>query len=446
MVRSALTALTALLAFSSTPALADAPWSPPVTLAGASGYGASVAMTPAGHAVVVSAGPTRDLPEPHTLLGLLATTTLVTTVGADGRPAGAQLVGVSGALAATYGSDGIVLLGKRTPSTLAQARSAAVRVAFGTAGAIGPARTIPGTTRQQIYALAGSTRGTFAFVTGTISGRRTRTVWVRRGEAIRRLLTIRVSERARGAAVAIGSHGDVLFAWEDQHKIFSRHIGPSGRAAAAHALGAGVQSSIQARYDDSGRQEVAWASQRVSEGDAITGATISYTSAARGGSFTRAVVIGRDDLMGSGRYVSAPGVRLVGSGSDSSVLAFTVYDGANFRVQEADAVAGRVQSPQTLSPAGVDAVLGDLAYARAGGSLVLWRSGVRGADPVGPQRVFASFRPAGTAAFGAPEAVSPATDVPAAPTGAVNPLTGASVAAFGYLTPTSVQVSARPSP
>jgi len=105
-------------------------------------------------------------------------------------------------------------------------------------------------------------------------------------------------------------------------------------------------------------------------------------------------------------------VRLVGSGSDSSVLAFTVYDGTNFRVQQANAVGGRVQTLATISLAGLDAVLGDLAYARAGGTLVLWRSGTRGADAVGPQRVFASFRRAGSAAF-------------------------------GYLTPTSVPVSVR---
>jgi len=102
-----------------------------------------------------------------------------------------------------------------------------------------------------------------------------------------------------------------------------------------------------------------------------------------------------------------------------------------------------VQTLATISPAGLDAVLGDLAYARAGGTLVLWRSGTRGADAVGPQRVFASFRRAGSADFGAPEAVSDSSVVAAAPAAAVNPLTGAYVAAFGYLTPTSVQVSVR---
>jgi hypothetical protein len=66
--------------------------------------------------------------------------------------------------------------------------------------------------------------------------------------------------------------------------------------------------------------------------------------------------------------------------------------------------------------------------------------------------VFASARGAGLPAFGAPEAVSepidpssPATNtVPYAPFAAVDPKTGAALAAFGYLAP-RVAVSARPS-
>jgi hypothetical protein len=66
--------------------------------------------------------------------------------------------------------------------------------------------------------------------------------------------------------------------------------------------------------------------------------------------------------------------------------------------------------------------------------------------------VFASTRGAGLPGFGAPEAVSEPIDesasatntVPSAPFGAVNPKTGAALAAFGYLTP-RVAVSARPS-
>jgi len=173
-------------------------------------------------------------------------------------------------------------------------------------------------------------------------------------------------------------------------------------------------------------------------------ATISYTSAAGGHGFTKPVVVGTDSPVGAGRYVAAPGVRLVGSGTDSSVLALTLYDGAHFRVGVANAAAGRVQTPEIVSPDGEDAVLGDLGYARAGGTLVLWRSGTAGHDAVGPQRVFASWRPAGQAGFGAPEAVSdPADTIPESPFGAVDPKTGAAVAVYASLS-SRVTISARP--
>jgi hypothetical protein len=290
-------------------------------------------------------------------------------------------------------------------------------------------------------------------VTGTP---RTRIVWSGKGGGtLKRVLTIRVSSR-EGAAIAIGSHGDLLVANEDNHIIYSRHIGPTGHAAPGHRLGAGVQSEIQARYDDSGRQEVAWMSQRVAEGDALTGAIASYTSAAKGHNFTKAVVIGRDDVTGTGRYVSLPGIRLVGSGSDSSVLAYTIYSGGHFGVQVANAVAGRVQTPATMPVAeGDDVILGDLAYARAGGTVVLWRTGTRGTDTNGnPQRLFAAVRPGGAAAFGPAEAVSPAVDpttpatrnatsVVMAPVAAVDPVTGTAAAGWSTLLQQSL-VSVRP--
>jgi hypothetical protein len=231
--------------------------------------------------------------------------------------------------------------------------------------------------------------------------------------------------------------------WEDNHTIYSRHRGASGRWASVRKLGAGVQSSLQALFDDSGRQEVAWMSRRVSEGDGGN-ATISYTSAARGHGFTRPVVVGTDAPTGTGRYVAAPGVRLVESGTDSSVLALTVYDGVHFRTAVANVAAGRVQTPEMVSPAGEDDVLADLGYARAGGTLVLWRSGTAGHDANGPQRVYAAVRPSGTFDFGSPELVSdPAQTVPESAFGAVDPQTGVALAAFGDLNP-QVVVSARP--
>jgi hypothetical protein len=390
---------------------------------------AQIVFTPSGQASAVT-----DAPGERTLLA---------PVGDDGRPGAPRTLAVSSALLTAYSNGGIAVAGTRTATTGAQARSAPVEL-----GTVIPAhgiarfRALPGTAGQQLFALAG--RGAaIALVTGTATGPRERIVWVRHGGTLRRALTVHVGSLARGATVAVGAKGDVLVGWEDNHTIYSRHRGPSGRWGATQKLGAGVQSSLQAVFDDSGRQEMAWMSQRVSEGDGGN-ATISYTSAARGQGFTKAVVVGTDTPTGTGRYVAAPGVRLVESGTDSSVLALTVYDGAHFRTAVTNVAAAQVQTPQMVSPAGEDDVLADLGYARAGGTLVLWRSGTEGHDPNGPQRLVASVRPSGLSDFGAPELVSdPVQTVPETAYGAVDPETGVALAGFGYLNP-QVVVSARP--
>jgi hypothetical protein len=446
-MRSSAAFIVALAVAALTPvgASADPPWSAPMTFAGALGYQTSVVFTPAGHGVIAATS----------AAGNAEHGTLLATATSDGQLGRPQDVHVFTGRLAAYATDHIALAGNWPPATAAAPQSGPVLVATGSAAhGVGTPRALPGTAGQQLIAVAGSESGTLALVTGTIAGHRRRFVWVRRGAMLKRVLTFPVGPRARTAAVAVGAHGDVLVVWEDEHQIFSRHIGRSGHVAPMHRLGAGVQSAIQCRYDDSGRQEVAWETQRVNEGDAATPATVWYTSAAPGHGFTKARVIGRADVTGTGRYVQSPGVRLVGSGGDSSIVAFTVFDGSRFRVQVADTVAGHVRAPQTVSPVDEDAVLGDLAYARAGGTLVLWLSGTRGADPDGPQRVFASTRPTGQAAFGTPEAVTPPVDmsspiarsvntVPYAPSGAVDPKAGAALAAFGFLAP-RVAVSARP--
>jgi hypothetical protein len=401
-------------------ALADAPWTTPATVAGASGYRAQLVYTPSGQASLVTDAP--------------GNRTLVTAVGDDGRPGTPRALSLASAQVATYGNSAIAVAGTRTATDVPQASRAPVELGTGTASiGVATVHPLPGTAGQQLYALAGRGK-TVALVTGAPSS--SRIVWVRRGGTVRRALMIHLHSHPRGATVAVGAKGDVLVVWEDNHTIYSRHRGAGGRWGSVQRLGAGVQSSLQAVFDDSGRQEVAWMSQRVNEGGGGN-ATVSYTSAARGRAFTKPVAVGSPS--GTGHVAAAPGVRLVASGTDSSVLALTVYDGAQFRTAVANVAAGQVQTPQMVSPDGEDDVLSDLAYARAGGTLVLWRSGS------GPQRLYASVRPSGAAAFGAPELVSdPAQAVPQRGYGAVDPITGTALAGFGYLNP-QVVVSARAS-
>jgi hypothetical protein len=149
---------------------------------------------------------------------------------------------------------------------------------------------------------------------------------------------------------------------EDNHTIFGRRRGTSGRWAPVNKLGAGVQSSLQPVFDDSGRQEVLWMSQRVSEGDGGN-ATISYTSAARGRGLTRPVVVGRDATDRHGPLRRRAG-RAAGRVRDRQLGARAHrLDGAHFRTAVANVARGRVQPPLMVSPEGEDDVLAALGYA-----------------------------------------------------------------------------------
>ena len=94
-------------------------------------------------------------------------------------------------------------------------------------------------------------------------------------------------------------------------------------------------------------------------------------------------------------------------------------DGAHYVVRAAAVEGGHVRTSQQLSPAGVDAVLGDAALDPGGRAVVVWRSGVLGAEIPAPgtdQQAWANARPAAATPFGTPEALSaPDRDVPSPP-------------------------------
>jgi hypothetical protein len=431
-------------------ASADAPWSAPAPVDGVSST-TTLLTTQIGGRVLVGASSSTSLASP----------TVVARVQADGSTSRRQTLAIAYAKAATFRRAGVVVAGSRPALTSGAASKAAIVVALGSVRGIhgvGTPRALPGTGGQWVAAVAGHpASATIALVTASMfgGGTPTRTVWLYRGGAFHRALTFRPQTDARDAAVAVGAHGDVLVAWQGRRTISARHFGPTGRAGAVHRLGAGVQSALQARIDDDGRLEVAWESQRVAEGFAATPATVSYTSAPRGGRFAPAGVVGGSSLTGTGRYVMRPGVRLVGTGPNASALAWTDYDGTRFRVRVADVTAGKVGAPQAVSSTDNDAVLGDLASSPAGGQFVLWLTGTRGTDPGGPQRVAAAVRPPGATAFGAPEFVSEpvgspgtaaaATSAPFAPSAAVDSRIGRRFAAWTTLDQRT-KVAIRPAP
>lgn len=139
-------------------------------------------------------------------------------------------------------------------------------------------------------------------------------------------------------------------------------------------------------------------------------------------------------------------MRLVPESGGRMLLAWTGFQDGHFVVRATDVTDGRRGTPQTLSPITQDAVLGDAAARADGAAVVVWRSGVQGADPVPgqPPTVFASHRDPGAGAFGDPEQVSLAGDnVLFAPFAALDPVTGRSFVAYSLLT-SGVWVSVRP--
>jgi hypothetical protein len=421
-------------------ALAAPPWSAPATIPDALGSSTPIVVTPAGTAVLLApisrtaagspGGP------PSELVGL----------GPNGQPGAAQPVAIAAGLLTTYAGNHIAIAGSTLVDGTITDRSHST-VALGTAGgALGAAHGLSASTGQHVMGLAGSARGDLAVVTGDAS--HARTVYVRRAgtTSFRVALRIAVSSTARGATVAVGPKGDVLVVWEDDHDIFARHIGPTGHAGAVHRLGDGVQSQLQAAIDAGGRLEVAWKTQRVSEGESNTPAIVRFATAAPGHGFGPQRTVETVGASGTGRFVAAPGVRLVAETDGSTLLAWTGFDAGHFVVRATEVVGGHRGTSQTLSPAGQDAVLGDAATGANGAAIVAWRSGVQGADPVpgATETVFASLRDPGATTFGGPEQVSQTGEnVPTAPFAARDPASGRSFVAYAPLTG-GVQASARP--
>jgi hypothetical protein len=424
-------------------ASAGAPWSAPATVPRATGAPYASAFTLAGHGAVLAPS-----------FGGGTSPTQLAAVTPEGAVTSTISLSFAEDLLARYGGDRIAVAGRTLATSGPNANtiddSSLIVTRFGTPAALGAQRTVPGSKGQQDYALASNHDGLMAMVTG---GLRTRTVFVRKpgSSTFSAKLRFAVSDRARGATVAVGDKGDILVVYEDAHEIRARHIGPRGSVGAVHKLGAGVQSKLQAVVNDDGRLAVAWESQRVSEGETGSAALVWFATAAPGHGFGTARKIATVGATGAqGRAVSAPGLRLLAIGDDA-LLAYTGFDGTNYTVQASQVTSGHIGVAQRLSPAGSDSVLGDAAVDADGAQVVTWRSGVTGDGPSGlpggqlsHTPVLANVRGAGGAAFGPAELVSPAdADVASAPSAGLDPVSGRAIVAYGLLTPQSAVIASR---
>src|SRR3954447_14177546 len=414
----------ALLGVGASAAAADPPWSTPAPLPGAASGPA--AATPRGHVAAFTASDRTQPPNTASQLLRLDPPTGAVLSSTPVDLAGTAVAGTS------IGPSGTVDDASRVRAGTARGASGAPTL-----------RTLSGTQGQNVTALVGNARGDVALAT---RGLRTRLIYLRRKgtSTFSRVLTINVSSTARGVTVALSPDGQLLVAWEDRHEVFARHRGARGTWGAAHALGPGLQSDLQAAMDSTGRMLVAWKSQRVNEGESNAPAVVSFMTAAGGHGFGSRRTI---ETVGAARFVGSPGVRLQVSGDDRALLAWSGFDGARFVVRAAPLDRGHVGARQQLSPAGVDAVLGDIATANDGRALALWRRRGLGGDPApGAQpQLFGNVRAAAAATFGGPEAIGGAArTVLSAPTAAIDPQTRRPIALFTDFAASRPFVSVRP--
>jgi hypothetical protein len=434
----ALTAAAAVaLSASAGAAHAAAPWLAPVTIPGAGAQPAPLIVTGDGHAIAfpAAAGPV---------------TQITPLVNATGAPIAARVetVRLADAHADAYARGHYVLAGSTLDADGTISDRSHVQLGYGTSGGdVGPLKGITGSTGERVFGLDANDDGVVAVLVGNTKERR---LLIRRpnGRGLVEAFSTTVGSQGRGATVAVGAKGDVLVVWENAHRIYARHVGPSGGVGALHQIGDGVQSHLQAAVEAGGRLMAAWVSQRVSEGDASGPATLYYTTAAPGHGFGKAYKMEDVGVAGTGRYVSDPAVRLVTGGA--SLLAWTGTSPATGRyvVKAMQIDGGHRGSVQTVSDPAVDSVLGDLRVDPSG---LIWRTGIAGADPDGtPQTIQAARRTTPAPPFGTPETIAApgdtATTFPYPPQLALVPTTGSALAEYGQFAGTSstFQVAARP--
>jgi hypothetical protein len=226
--------------------------------------------------------------------------------------------------------------------------------------------------------------------------------------------------------VAINTRGDVLVVWErplsgmtGTRGIYARRRTPRGHLAAAQRLGTGVPFlSISAAIDDGRNAVVAWLGQRVSEGDVQSAATVKFAAAPAGQPFSAQRMVEVIDVPGTGRYVTAPGVRTAIGADGRALLAWTGYQDGHFVVRAAPLTDSGLGEQQIVSDPSADTVLAALSTGPGGEAVVLARQGIRGNDPTSPSggvTLSAAARAPGQATFGPVETVHASTnyvDVP----------------------------------
>jgi|GEM_PF-2725747 len=256
-------------------------------------------------------------------------------------------------------------------------------------------------------------------------------------------------------AVALNAHGDALFAWI-QHRVTGR--GNDVRVRVRRADGrlskpqlAGPSQpvpQIAVTLTGERRGVVAWFSEGVGEGSGGGPLTVTAASVRANGTLGSSRVL--DTGTPGGTIDNAPhGLRLgaMVDRAGATTVAWTGYFEGHYVVRALRLFSG---ATQTLSPAGTDAQLADLAGDTAGDAIAAWVPASNARTTPGIPGVFAAIRPAGAVVFGPAELALLGQGVAGTAAAAIGPggravVAGAGASAINDTSP-GVRVAERAAP
>ena len=395
---------------------AAAPWSNPVSVSASANDldSSDVAVDRNGRALVTwpALRWQGGSPHGHYVLEGWRTTTRTPGAAAFSAPraapafvAGPVLFGASRAVGLDQRSLGYQRCGERIT----------LRARFGrSSGTFGSPRTIATSTGAggngaPVVAAndAGIVLAAWGAVTRSDCGRRSIRVALRRPSSgsFGAPVTLRGRGLPEGPSAAVGAGGDMLVAWAGRlgngRTTIEARYRPAGRSwGAVERLGAStVAGPLVTAIAQNGRAYVAWGSQSISESTGLRASFSVAVHPAGARRFRPAHELERITTPVGYLPRLGPVLALAGTGA---FVAWTGHDTAwRVRVASTDPT-GRFDTPQTVSPAGTDAALGDLAALPDGTAAVAW-SGLDDERLV--KNTMAAVRGPG-AAFGPPELVS----------------------------------------
>lgn len=235
-------------------------------------------------------------------------------------------------------------------------------------------------------------------------------------------LTLRGRGTGRRPSIAVGQGGDALVAWErsignGRTSIEARYMPAGGSWGPVQVLGQGtVSGPLTTAVMQNGRAYVAWGANDINETTGLTSSTFVAVRPAGARTFGSAVRLER--VRTATAYLTLRPILAVAGAK--ALIAWTGYEGSTWRVRVAAAQSsGAFGAAQTVSDLAASASLGGLALLSGGTAAVAL---ARLDSENLPSRVLAAVRPAGAAAFGAPEDVGAGT-TRSLPLVALNPST-----------------------